>query len=121
MSGLRSFSHKFERVHLAPPAGRGRITTTMRSIVGAFRVRGRLRVGGASDEKVIDALNHRCRVVFLSAPSPGARAFHARTPTSPRTRGEVRERLRRAGIFPGQACRTRGQVKEGEASSHAIA
>jgi hypothetical protein len=56
----------------------------------AIRVRGRLGMGRAGDKKVIDALNHRCRVVFLGAPSPGARAFHARTPTSPRTRGEVR-------------------------------
>jgi hypothetical protein len=56
-----------------------------------------------------DALNHRCRVAFLSAPSPGARAFHARTPTSPRTRGEVRNRLRRAGIFPLTALRRAGR------------
>ena len=64
-------------------------------------------MGGASDKKVVGVLNHRCCVVFLGAPSPGARAFHARTPTSPRARGEVREGLHRANIFSGQRCCTR--------------
>jgi hypothetical protein len=58
----------------------------------AIRVRGRLRMGGASDKKAVGVLNHRRRVVFLGAPSPGAHAFHARTPTSPRARGEVKRR-----------------------------
>jgi hypothetical protein len=93
VSGLTSFSRKFERVHLAPLAGRGRIAMGMRSIASAIRVRGRVSMGGARDKSIVDALNHRCRVVFSGAPSPGVRAFHAGTPTSPRARGEVRERL----------------------------
>jgi len=87
-----------------PACGERSDRAAMRSIVGVIRVRGRLRMGGAGDKEVIDSLNHRCRVVFLGAPSPGVRALHARTPTSPRTRGEVRERPRRANIFPGQPC-----------------
>jgi hypothetical protein len=75
--------------NLAPLAGRGRIAMTMRSVVIAIRVRGPLRVGGAN-EKARDTMNHRCRVASVGAPSPGIRALHARIPTSPRKRGEVR-------------------------------
>ena len=73
---------------------------TMRSIVIAIRVRGHLRMGGASDRDIKSPSNHRCRVSFLGAPSPGVRALHARTPTSPRARGEVRKRPRRASFSP---------------------
>ena len=88
----------------------------MRSIVGVIRVRGRLRMGGAGDKEVIDSLNHRCRVAFLGAPSPGARALHARTPTSPRARGEVRETPPYANIFPGQPCLDREDRQHGIAN-----
>src|SRR4051794_25775467 len=64
------FSHTFERVHLAPLAGRGRIAMTMRSIVVAIRVRGRLRMGGASDSSVVGAPDHRGRVAFSGSPHP---------------------------------------------------
>src|ERR1700676_4534127 len=116
VAGLRSFSHKFDRVHLSPLAGRGRIAMAMRSIASAIRVRGRRRMGGAGDKKVMDALNHRCRIVFLGAPeselrssrSPGARAFRARTiAEASLRRPSPRERPHRANIFPGQSCTAR--------------
>ena len=96
----------------------------------AIRVWGRRRMGGANDKKVVGILNHGCRVVFWAFLT-GARAFHARdsdlspragrgkNATAPRQyfpgtalrkRGEARERLHRANIFPGQPCRLRGEV-----------
>jgi hypothetical protein len=73
---------------------------SMRSFVIAIRVRGPLRVGGAN-EKAHDTMNHGCRIASVGAPSPGIRALHARIPTSPRKRGEVRTD-RAARIFLGQ-------------------
>src|SRR4051794_26362703 len=88
------------RLDLAPLAGRGRTAMTMRSIGVAIRVRGRFHKGGVGDKSIVDALNHRCRIAFSDAPSPGARAYHARAPTSPRSGGEVRKRPRHASIAP---------------------
>jgi len=58
----------------------------MWSIASTIRGEGAFNMGGAVDRNVVSALNYRFRVAFLGAPSPGARAFHARTPTSPRAR-----------------------------------
>jgi hypothetical protein len=119
----------FARLFFSQKCRRGFTSPRLRGEVGAQRrVRGPLSMGGARDRNVVGALNHRCRVAFSGAPSPGARAFHARTiaeallrrPSprtaaegglcSPRARGEVRERPRHAKIFPGQPCRRRGEV-----------
>ena len=90
-----------------------------RSDCGAIRVRGRFSVGGARDRNVVGALIHRFRVAFLGAPSPGARAFHARTLTSPRARGEVRGRPHHARFFPGQPCAHMGSLSDRDAQRRA--
>src|SRR4051812_31872777 len=84
-------------------------------VTRGFRVRGHLRVGGVTDRDITIAFNHRLRVVFSGAPSPGVRTLHVRTPSSkselrssrPRARGEVRN-SRAVPIFPGTALPHKG-------------